>query len=282
MEHNSFVYLRKFIHSIENINNVRITIFDNNSNYIVRESFDERIEVITSDKNLGYGKAVNIVAKQSDSEYLFVCNSDLIFLEDTFSLIENFVNENPHICLFGVQQLYPDLKKQHSFGDIVSLSKLIYEISYIKKIYFRFRNLSKIKKVNYIDGAFIVIKNETFKQINGFDEDFHFYSEDSDLCYRAKLKGINSYFNPNIKIIHFRGASSELNLINTQKAKLFVDGIKIFLKKHHSEFYSKIYFLLYRFSLNQSIIVNRFIYLLKPNPNILVKIENFKLLLNQL
>lgn len=282
IEHNSLDYLRKFIESILNIPNTKITIFDNNSNYSLNGKFNESIEIVNSDKNIGYGKAVNFVANSSDSDYLFICNSDLVFLDDTFEKIYNHIKDNPWLNLFGIQQLYPNMTRQYSYGDFPSISQILKYILYISQFKLRYINDYKIKKVQYIDGAFIVIKRKIFNEIKGFDEDFFFYSEDADLCYRAKKRGINSYIVPNINIIHHRGASTENNLISETKSKLFINGLKLFLKKHHSPVYSKLYFFLYKLHLRISIFSNSIVIIFKSSKTIKDKILNNKTMLKNL
>ncbi len=282
IEHNSYEFLKQFINSISNLPNTKITIFDNNSNYNVRNKFQDNIEVITSNENLGYGKAVNIVGRKSNSEYLFICNSDLIFLDDTFEKIDNFINENPKVELFGIQQLFPSKTLQYSYGVTPSIKELLSQLFFIQQIERRVKISNKVKKVDYIDGAFIIIKNSVFNKINGFDEDYFFYSEDADLCYRAKKQKIYSYFIPYITIIHYRGASSQANMLNKINAELFINGRKLFIQKHHSKTYENIYFQLFKLNTNFAILFNIIVYKLFKNNKNLTKIENNKLLLSLL
>lgn len=282
IEHNSYEFLNQFINSISNLPNTKITIFDNNSNYNVRDEFNDNIEVITCNENLGYGKAINIVAKKSNSEYLFICNSDLIFLEDTFEKINKFVNENPKVELFGIQQIFPNNTIQYSYGVTPSIKELLSQLFFIQQIERRYYFNKKVKKVDYIDGAFMIIKSSVFNKINGFDEDYFFYSEDADICYRARKQNIPSFFVPFITIIHHRGASSQANMLSRKNAELFINGRKLFINKHHSKTYGSIYFKLFKFNINFAILFNLIAYKIFKSKNKLSKIENNKLLLNLL
>lgn len=279
IEHNSFEYLKEFINSLQNIYDSKITIFNNNSSYNVEENFSTVAEVINSTENLGYGKAINQVVKISEADYIFICNSDLIFFENTFSDIDNFISSNPEIKLFGIQQLYPVQKKQYSYGEFPSFKEIIKKILFINQLLIRIDKSNNIREVEYVDGAFIVVERKTFNEIGGFDEDYFFYSEDADLCFRARKKNIPSIINPNIKIIHHRGASSSTNLISSKKAKLFINGISLFLDKHHSILYKKTYFSLFRIQLILSLIVNLIMHLFTKDSNYITKISNNKELL---
>ena len=54
-----------------------------------------------------------------------------------------------------------------------------------------------------------MIRRETYEQIQGFDEDFELYFEDSDLCWRALRAGWQIDFVEEAKIIHRLGQSTQ-------------------------------------------------------------------------
>ena len=57
------------------------------------------------------------------------------------------------------------------------------------------------KKVDWVSGACILTKKEYYNKINGFDEGVFMYMDEVDLLYRASLKGLNTYFFPEAKLI---------------------------------------------------------------------------------
>lgn len=284
VEHNSKKFLDEFISSIIGlIDEIKITIVNNNSNYILEGQYDNRIEIINFETNIGYGAAINKVALNSNCEYLCICNSDLIFLEDTFINIKKFVNNFPDKKLFCGQQITPNFQWHYSYGDYPSLSQILKNIFYItqfkkllNKIKFKLNIQTNIKTVNYLDGAFFIIKNELFKRLKGFDEDYFFYSEDADLCYRAKLLGEYSYFTTSFKLIHYRGASSNLNLLDESKAKLFTDAYKLFLSKHYSSFYFRSVVRLSKIQINIAYFINLTTYLIMRKDSFKQRINNLK------
>ena len=71
-------------------------------------------------------------------------------------------------------------------------------------------------------------------QISWWDTDYFFNGEDIEFCYSLKEKGWKIYFYPEVRIIHYKGSSSD-----QEKAKAISHGIsamRIFYKKH---FYNK-------------------------------------------
>jgi GT2 family glycosyltransferase len=73
-----------------------------------------------------------------------------------------------------------------------------------------------------------------FQVIGGFDENFFMYSEETDLCLRAKRQGCRIFFFPDAAIIHLGGQSSIENRVemfgNIHRGKLQ------FYRKHFSGF----------------------------------------------
>lgn len=303
VEYNSKRFLDEFLASIiDYVDKISITVIDNCSNYsvegFVKNMYLDKVDVVRLDKNEGYGKAINNIALKSNNEYLVICNSDLVFYKDTFNNINKFIDTNPNINLFGGQQVYPNGKLQYSYGDYPSLKMVIKYLFYFTQIlnllrdkYLNSTNMKIIKEVSYLDGAFFIIKSELFKKLNGFDEDFHFYSEDADLCYRARKLGYKPIFTNLFRIQHYRGGATEININSDKKSELIVNGIKIFISKHYNTFYQKLFNGLYRIHIILSIFVNGFINIFvnlfnetesKRNKSQENKINNLKSILKKL
>ena len=90
---------------------------------------------------------------------------------------------------------------------------------------------------------------EIFDIINGFDDNFFLYFEETDFCIRANKKGFKSYQINSIKVIHEVGTSVELNN-DDEKQKLkdlhtwhFIWSKFYFYRKHYGYVFSLIYFM---------------------------------------
>jgi len=54
----------------------------------------------------------------------------------------------------------------------------------------------KISRVDWVKGGLFMIRKTIFESLHGFDEKIFMYTEDMELCYRAKLAGYHIYFIP--------------------------------------------------------------------------------------
>ena len=117
----------------------------------------------------------------------------------------------------------------------------------------RYLQSKKLQDVPYLDGAFLGFNRNLLAENCYLDEDFFFYSEELELCYRVAKKSKNVVFNPNYFVIHYRGGSGKSNdnsnLPKNGKAKFNLVALKLlyetkllFTKKHLNKFTSKLYF----------------------------------------
>ncbi len=62
--------------------------------------------------------------------------------------------------------------------------------------------------VDWVTGAFMMIRADVFRALGGFDERFFMYWEDSDLCLRAHRAGWKIVYEPGVEVLHLTGRSS--------------------------------------------------------------------------
>ena len=116
-----------------------------------------------------------------------------------------------------------------------------------------------------------MIQNKLFDTLNGFDEDFFMYFEETDLQYRAKILGHKIYNLPSAKIVHLE---SQTLSSQTKKLQLFFESRKIFYLKNHTKTQFKIANAILKFS---SIIRICVFYILQKKE----KVNYWKTILNQ-
>lgn len=119
---------------------------------------------------------------------------------------------------------------------------------FIKKLKWKLKISSKeIKEVEYIDGAVMTINRDAFNEVNGFDEDYFFYTEEADFCFRLKLKGWKIIFNPKSVLIHERGGSTAKMGLNPKNVEMFINSKVRFCNKHLKKTEKDFFILLEKF-----------------------------------
>jgi len=225
----------------------------------------KNLNIIALSENLGYGGAINVALSKVTSRYVSILNPDMIFTCNPFPKLEKYYATHQNIGVVGIQQLFPNKKWQASYGRFISISQIIEDLFFISRIKNIFDRIcfnfgyKRIKKVEYVDGAFMFAETNRINNIGGFDEKtFFFYYEDADLAKRFIDSGYINICYTRLSIIHYRGYLSTKNrtLINTFSLEQYTNGIFEFLKKHYSKKYINIYVsLLHVQSLKQLFIV---------------------------
>ncbi len=245
INHNNFEATKNCIISVKKISSetINILVVDNNSNdgsvEKLRATFPD-IEIIRNSDNLGYAYAVNRGFGSSKSEIVIISNNDVLYLPNSISnLVEPF-HRQENIAVIGPQQIYPEGKWQYSYGTFPGIKTALRDMFFInylshliKKIQWKLKISSKeLKEVEYIDGAVMAIKRSAFLDVNGFDEDYFFYTEEADFCFRLKKRGWKILFNPNSLVIHERGGSTSKMGLNTKNVNMFINSKLLFCQKH--------------------------------------------------
>ncbi len=204
---------------IDNSNNISsVIVVDNhsedNTKEIVIKNFPQ-INFIENSKNLGYAKAVNIGMKRLKERYCLIANPDTIFKSNSLDNLKNIIQSDQTIGITGGQQIYGDGIWQRSYGNYPGLKDALLNLTFItsftnlyKRFKFKYFGNNKAKYVSYIDGGAILVRNEAFKDVNGFKEDYFFYAEEADFAYRLKKNKWKIVFEPKAHIFHVRGGSS--------------------------------------------------------------------------
>lgn len=227
-----------------------VIIVDNNSSdgsqSLIRSKFPQ-VKLITNKKNIGFARANNQGAKIAQGGMLMFLNSDTLFTPKT--KIENLVGflkthkkagiVSPLLRLKNGQiqptQISYDFSLWRMIADkLVKFSALFFKrnCSFRKlaaKINLDFWDFNKLRKVDTVVAAAMLIKKKVFRKLGGFDENFFVFLEDSDLCLRTRKLGYDVYFNPSSEIIHLWGQSIKRD--KTRK-RFYYQSQNLYFKKH--------------------------------------------------
>lgn len=218
-------------------NELEIIIVDNNSSddsvkslksYLSNLKLDKVISLISSDKNLGFGKGNNLGAKIAKGKSILFLNSDTEIMDRGFLSMADFLENNSQIGILGGKLKNTDGTIQKSCGRFYNLINLFLMLSGFERLGFLRSSPNRIQMVDWVSGACLMIKSSVFKKISGFDENIFMYVEDMEICYRAKKDGFLTYFYPDLFLKHKSLGSSNKTfaIINIYK------GILYFYKNH--------------------------------------------------
>jgi GT2 family glycosyltransferase len=184
---------------------------------MVAAKFSE-IELVRAPHNLGFAAANNLGWQQARGEYVVLLNPDAFLAADTLTRAVHLMATDPAVALAGGLLVgrngehEPSARKFPSLlNDLLTLSGLADRFPH-SRLFGRFnRTWADPQRPAYVDwvpGAFAIIRNSVLKRIGFFDERFFLYFEEVDLCRRLKKAGHRVAYWPELKITHFGGESS--------------------------------------------------------------------------
>ena len=198
-----------------------IIIVDNNSNDEIETSLNNKysnIKFIQMGYNAGFARANNAGISIAQSEHILLLNPDTIIQHNAINnCLDKFAGSDYVAC--GVQLLNPDGTAQISGnyamkGGLNYLLPLPYMGWFLKSIATVFGvkkpnvpNATGLVEVDWINGAFLMVKKPAIEKAGLLDEDFFLYAEEAEWCSRLKKVGKLCIYGDE-HVIHLQGESA--------------------------------------------------------------------------
>jgi GT2 family glycosyltransferase len=168
--------------------------------------------LIESAVNLGFGQANNLGFKSARGRYIVLLNSDAFLTEGVLQRSVAHMDSNPHAGLGGGRLIGRDSSYQPSarmfptvFNDLLVLSGLAARFPR-SRLFGRadrtWANHMKEAEVDWVPGAYSIIRPEALASAGPFDPRFFLYYEEVDLCRRIKRQGYSVWYWPDIPVVH--------------------------------------------------------------------------------
>lgn len=219
----------------------------------LRGLFGDKILVVASEENLGFGKANNLGSISAQGRYLFMLNPDTILVNDAISILYQYLEEHPEVGVAGGNLYNLDMqavpsyclafdtvqteKKKASWYELIGskvMTKLSerFKIKQEKLFEKEFNYDDTPKQVAYIFGADMMMRKTLFDKLGGFDPEFFMYAEEEELSCRITDEGYKIMSVPEAKIIHLEGATVKAQeVFSEQQFRMRMTGTLTYYKK---------------------------------------------------
>lgn len=190
------------------------------------------VKLIRNERNQGFARANNQALEISESRYVMLLNSDTIVLPGVIDTLIEIADRNPTVGMVGPKLLNMDGSLQKSWYSFPSiLSEMIGQ---------NFRNRTPVPnipdtfEVDWIMGACMLVRAEVLRGVGLLDEDYFFYSEEMDWCFRIKKHNWKIWYTTSTALYHLGGGSTRKGSV-THLVRLYTSKL-LYFKKNHGNF----------------------------------------------
>jgi GT2 family glycosyltransferase len=179
----------------------------------VRERFPFA-ELIALPDNLGFAAGNNVGLRRAKGRHCVLLNSDTVVLHDALERCVRHLDDHPDVGVVGPQLLNPDGSKQncvHNYPSLVTelvpkgLLEQLFPRRYPSK---RYEHAAPIE-VEAVLGACLFVRREVLEQVGLMPEDYFFFLEETDWCFRIRRAGWRVVHVPDARVVHVHGASTK-------------------------------------------------------------------------
>jgi GT2 family glycosyltransferase len=205
---------------------VEVILVDNASTECDPQDFKKEfpeIQLIVSERNLGFAGGNNLGLQKARGEYLLLLNSDTELKEDSVSLVVERLRRLANVGFLGCRMEYPSGQIQYTARrfrsiswELLDLFRFIpacmpYSIRSRRMLGKYFRHDQEVE-CDWLNGAFLMFDRKLLDHFPGnkLDDRFFMYAEDQLWCEQAKELGLRNYFISNTTIVHVNSGSSSI------------------------------------------------------------------------
>ncbi|WP_332237869.1 glycosyltransferase family 2 protein [Sporolactobacillus sp. KGMB 08714] len=200
-------------------NNFYVFIVDNGSTdcsfeilkgFIESENnFSLMIELIRSEKNLGFAGGNNLAIKKAYNqkfEYIWLLNNDTIVDTKSLSLLVDYIDRNKQVGIVGSKIYY--------YGsNVIWFAGGEFNQTSGKTIHLGMKEVDKgefnsVEEVDYITGCSMLFRSDLINDIGYMREDYFLYYEETDYNIKAKRHGWKIVYVPDSIVYHKVSGSS--------------------------------------------------------------------------
>ena len=202
-------------------NKVEILVVDNDSKdgsaEMVEQEFPQ-VRLIRAGLNLGFGAANNLALQHAQGRYFVLLNSDAFLQPGALVRSIRHMDVEPRCGLAGGRltgrdgRLQPSSRSFHTVIDDAIVATGLAARFPRSRFFGRFdrtwANDREPAEVDWVPGAFCIIRPAALARAGLFNEAFFLYYEEVDLCVRIKRSGYTIWYWPDISVVHVGGESS--------------------------------------------------------------------------
>ncbi len=184
---------------------------------MIRREFPQA-RLIENGRNLRFAKGNNAGIAESLGEYVLILNPDTIIHDGALDKVVAFADRHPEGGAFGCKVTFADGSFQRCMRPLptprsewcaaLGLGRLAGLASWLHAGEYTGWRGDNERTVGWLAGCFILVRGDLLRRLGGFDPQFFYYFEDTDLCQRIWRAGYKVLYTPEATITHLAGQST--------------------------------------------------------------------------
>ncbi len=166
------------------------------------------VRVVRLEVNRGFAPAANAGIRATTGRIIFLLNSDAVPRPGALKALLSAFEAEPKLGIASAALLNQDGTPQWSGGPTPTLAWMIGVVSgagHLARLFRRSAGSAASRKVDWVSGAAMAIRRETWDAAGPLDERFRFYCQDIEICHRAREAGWTVRIVPGAEVVHGLG-----------------------------------------------------------------------------
>jgi len=218
VSYNSRSHLRACVAPLVEADDLRVVVVDNCSTDGSAASIaDLPVEVVSAETNEGFARGCNVGWRVGEAPFVLFLNPDAAIDPDSVRRLARVV-EIPSVGAVAPKIVHPDGALHFSQRRFPHLRSLYAQALFLHRLFPRADWSDEVIRMkeayaapnspDWVSGACFMVRRSTLEELDGLDESFFMYWEDTDLCRRLRSLGLEIRFEPTAVAVHVGGASA--------------------------------------------------------------------------
>jgi GT2 family glycosyltransferase len=271
LTHNAHDFLKLTLTSVYTQRGVdyEVIVVDNNSNDNTKEMVTSQFpqaQFVARDTSIGFSAGNNEGVRRAKSDTILFLNPDVTFTkpDDLAQCYAKLCSDDkigaltPRVNLVLNNQIDETSHRGFptpwaSFTHFSQLSRIFPKVPLFNQYTKNYLGYDHEHTIDAVGGMFMMLKRSVGEKVGWWDEDYPFYGEDLDFCYRLTEATYHNLYFPSVTVLHYKGATTGMSAqsakISTAK-KTTIRQVKIWSVQAMELFYRKHYASKYPFFVN--------------------------------
>lgn len=231
---------------------IEVIVVDNHSKDASADMVEQvfpNVRLLRSEINLGFAAGNNLAFKEATGEFILLLNPDALIEPGALQKALAHIETDSSIGLGGGRlldehgilqpsaRMYPSLLNE--FLVISGLAARFPKSRFFGRFDRTWDHSNQPARVDWVPGAFALIRKSALNAVGPFDERFFLYYEEVDLCRRLNKAGWTIWYWPDVVVRHWGGESSktvdhvEFSSSGSQLTLWRMRSSLLYYRKHH-------------------------------------------------